>query len=715
MRNNTLKKITDHEFMSGTLALTFLLFFQWTLYFAVVGTNEDNLLPIRHILEVYYNPQDVSEYSKSAKTDAGQSADVHQEMPKYRQMTVYAPYETDSVEVVKGHFGVNITTQLLLLSMLAVFLFVIFRKMGIYPAPFLIPLFIILTVSIFYHNYLGHRITDKVYIESLECVGNCDSGNVTVFRCSGNTCWNCSKNPDSDKCTEKETTLKEFKIDGRKKDKALKTYPSAYGKFISLDKKDLTSEESDNNKYKRASQDSKKHFGFLLLGLLFFFAAMIFAKLFSKVRNFDDYEFRFIVTLFIIACVVGSIIAKKFGGVTSLVEFLKLNAILLTVIGYEKINKNRINFWLYLAALVLEGLSVFFVQDFGNLLILGIIVGLVSFLTFPWKKKFLIAAPFLVVVVVISGYFFYKHIHPDGNMLWRLEDTWSGLTEPTYKCTITGGDEKHVFFSKDRSREICYKKNDKNETVGFVMVKNCEPMKDNAGFKECNIDREFSKGDDDGSGKIQCDAKNNYHRQGCEQVDSDPRLAMFAILKDGFSGGHTGFRENTFLLNNRYMYTDFVFCGLIAFFGIGFTSLVVLSLIILIWNCNIKPKECGNNYKHFLYSNIMVIILATQAVIHIGGNLNVLPFTGVILPFLSKGGASTIVAFITLGLALGGLVSDEFTYSKSAKIMIAVSDKIREPFKNFCRKHFQNSSAADNDFPSTNYEDNEQVNYEQER
>ena len=111
----------------------------------------------------------------------------------------------------------------------------------------------------------------------------------------------------------------------------------------------------------------------------------------------------------------------------------------------------------------------------------------------------------------------------------------------------------------------------------------------------------------------------------------------------------------------------------------------------------------------------MVIILATQAVIHIGGNLNIIPFTGVILPFLSKGGASTIVVFITLGLALGGLVSDEFTYWDSAKFIFSVSEKIRRLFKNVCRKFLQKSSAADNDLSSTNYEDNDQVNYEKER
>ena len=710
MLNNILKKITDREFISGTPALVFLLIFQWTLYLAVVGTNEDHLLPIRHGLRVYYTTQDVQ------KSQTGHSTNVPQYEPEYKQLTLYTPYETDSVEIVKGHFmNFNITAQLLVLSILAVVFFIIFRKMGVYPAPFLIPLFIILTVSIFYHNYLGHRVIDKVRLESLLCNENCDSNNVKLILCKDGKCRDCDKSPDSGECVTKDKTVTEFKIDRRKTAEALKIYPAAYGKFISLDKKDPDEKESGINKYKRGANDSKTHFLFIIAGLCCFFAAMIFAKIFSKIKNFDDYEFRFIIILSIVACVIGSIIAKKFGGVTSLVEFLKLLAIILTVVGYEKINKNITNLLLYIFLLVCEMGVLFFVQDFGNLLILGIIVGLVSFLTLPWKKIFLIAAPFLVASVVICGYFFYKHIHPDGDMLWRLQDTWSGLTEPSYKCTITGGDEKLVFFSKDRSREICYKKNDKNETVGFVIVKNCEPMKDNAGFKECDIDKEFSKGDDDGTGKIQCNAKNNYHRQGCEQVDSDPRLAMFAILKDGFSGGHTGFRENTFLLNNRYMYTDFVFCGLIAFFGIGLTFLVVFSLIILIWNCNIKPKECGNNYKHFLYSNIMVIILATQAVIHIGGNLNVLPFTGVILPFLSKGGASTIVAFITLGLALGGLVSDEFTYHKRVKSIMALSDKIRNPYKKLCRKLFQKSSAADNDLSSTNYEDTEQVNYEQER
>jgi len=599
MQNNLLKKTTNREFVSGKLALVFLLLFQLMFYLAVVEQNESNLLPIRHVIKINT---------------------FEEKTPEAGNVTL-SRYQTDSVEIVKGHFfDFNITVQLLLLSLFEIIFFRVFRKMKIYPTPFLIPLFIILTVSIFYHNYLGHRIIDRfsVPVEQILCNGNCDSEEKYITA----------------KTKEKEgEKAKEFKIDKHKLgeivNEAAKIYPVDRRTKITLDsQKDPTSEESAVNKYKRASADSKNHFKWICFGLAAFITSMIFAKFFSKVKNFSDKKFQILTVLSLIICIAGFCFAKwtSLPVTTILVEILKLVAILLTVVGYEKINKNKKNFVLYFVTLLCETGLLFFL-DLGNAIILGIIVILVLFLTFPLKKKYyLVLIPFFVAVPLIIGIFFvnienYKPNENNDNM-WRLFDTFDGLTQPQYYCEKTEKDKTTKFFS-------------------------------------------FSN--------------ENGH---CRQVNTDNRLAMFAVLKDGLQGGgHSGFKENTFLLNNNYMYTDFVFCGLIAFFGIWLAIMVVFCIGVLIWNCNIQPKECGNNYKHFLYSNIMVVILGVQTLIHIGGNLNVIPFTGVILPFLSKGGASTIVVFATLGFALSGLVSDDF-YDDS----MSVFRKIKSRFQQFINK-----------------------------
>jgi len=720
MLNSLIRKLTDREFVSGKLALVFLLVFQWTLYTVIVDQNESNLLPVRHEVKIDTFQEDGHESEKL--TETSQSG-----------------YETDSVEIVKNHFSdFNITAQLLLLSILAVVFFLIFRKMRIYPTPFLVPLFIILTISIFYHTYLGHRIIDRVVsVESVLCNENETCEDVKIVQCEKGKCADYDKIPDKyiakedtgkkkGKAVKKkekaeEKTVKELKIDRQKVKKALKIYTADQKTLITLDsQKDPTESESDINKYKRASRDSKVHFFYLLAGLVFFLISMIFAKLFSKVKNFTDYEFHFLIVMSFIVCIAGTIFAMKYRRVTSLVEFLKLVAILMTVVGYEKINKSRINFLLYLVTLFCEVGVLIVARDFGNMIILAVIVWLVIFLTLPRKKLFLAVTPFLAAALMTGVYFFIQNYMPDNNMLWRLSDTFDGLTYPQYSCRIRAGEAErpYFFFSKESTSDVCYKKDENGSTTGFYMVKNCEGKKvcdeenrctpvenklECDEVKNCTVSEDkksvkCKEADAAAAGKIECDRKEEYSRQSCRQVNTDPRLAMFAILKDGFSGGgHMGFKENTFLLRNNYMYTDFVFCGLIAFFGIFISLLVVVCLIVLILNCNIKPRECGNNYKHFLYSNIMVIILAAQAVIHIGGNLNVLPFTGVILPFLSKGGASTIVAFITLGLALGGLVSDDFTERRSVKYIMSAAGKIRRVFKRLYERIFFLSSTTGHD------------------
>ncbi len=693
MNYNKLSKIIK----SGGLALISLLFFQWILYFAIVDRNA-NRLPIRHWVTMNT---------------------FQENLPESKELTIVhkKTYETDSVEIVRDHFGFdfNITTQLLVLSILAVVLFMIFLKMGIYPPPFLIPLFIILTISIFYHNYLGHRLSNKVFVEAVLCEENCDSGdkNIEIKRCEEGKCNDYKIIPDKYK-SKTEANVKELRIDREKFKKAFKVYPADHKTPITLTKEDPDENTSENNKYLRASSDSKNHFFAILIGIFFFLSAMIFAKCFSKIKNFSDCEFHFLLVGSIALC----ILLKSLSVIdtTSLVEVLKLLAIVFTVVGYEKISKNKVNLWLYIVivAVIEIGMLAFF-KSWGDMLILGFTVLLVLFitpLTFKLKKIFLVPIVLLFIVAIAFGSYFYMKIHePDSRLLWRLSDTWDGTEHPQYLCEIALGNKKLQsfseesslviqtafgklenntlkFFSKKPSAEIRIKGDDKD----VVVVNNCKNIENQDGkkqFKKCDSVYNVSKISYE-SGEVEFAADSPFYKHDCRQINTDPRVAIFAMLKDGFSGGgHEGFKENTFLLDNNYMYTDFVFCGLAAFFGIWLALLVAGCLFILLLNCNIQPKQCGNNYKHFLYSNIIVAMLGIQVIIHIGANLNVVPFTGVILPFLSRGMANTFVSFMALGFALGGLVSDDFIEKKPVKTAWSVFEKIRSVFKQKCEPKYE--------------------------
>lgn len=759
------------QFLFGVMAIILLLGFQWFFHFQIVDYQKENLLPIKHhvVLNTFKGVDNLTLKSNAVKDDKIDSVEIVKDhffdfnvfiqflLSLILPVVFFAIFRKKGTSLFLTSFFIllltififsrvhsdylNITAQLLLLSILEIGFFWIFWKMEIYPTPFLLPLFIILTISIFYHNYLGDGLglTDRlsVPIESVSCRGNCKDfilcnheteecdkipdEYITKLPCIENKKI-CDDIPDEDKnkyiFEENGVEIVNIvKIDKQKmKNKldevlALGIYGEE-GKSITLDQ---TQDVSDINKYRRASKNSKEHFKYLMYGFLCFLISMLLVKYvssafgsndlfrkfprlreFPKLRKFprlrkffesDDLMFRFILLLFLlVVMVIGGLIYLKYYTtihvpsslvkVTSFVEVLKLLAIFLTIIGYEKINKNGWNLWLYISALILSGMVILVAKDLGNALILGIIVLLVLFIAHPWKKKvFGVIILLIIVALIVPAYIFFIQ---DYEMRWRFKDTWN-IDKPLYRCEVAEEDKefseeiakakqtssKKSFFSTEEKNEICYEVDDDNKIAGFKRVKNCTDSEDK-NFKKCKRDNFFLEilGVDD----FKCDTK-NYKSLNChKQVNNDTRLAIFAILKDGLLSSPDGFKENTFLLNNRYMYTDFVFCGLIAFFGLPVMILVIGSLFILILNCRVKPKQCGNNYKHFLYSNIMITILATQALIHIGGNLNVIPFTGVILPFLSRGGASTIVSFCTLGFALGGFISDQFMSNILSKI-----------------------------------------------
>ena len=380
-----LKRLKQIIISKEFLFVIFLLVFQWTLYHAIVDQSENNLLPIRHEIKIngFEETENFCEQGWMQKV-FGKNVGKNEKCVDYldseteKKLVLIAnsvkTYQTESVEIVKGHFNLvdwNISIQLLLLSILAVVFFVVFRFMGIHPTPFLVPLFIILTVSIFYHNYLGHEIKDRlsVSIKAVACTENCDNkGNKNEDLVGTINCNVCKKNwRGKEECRyickgipeeyitqekdEEDKIITVVRIDKEKMKKKLSEavasgiYPENQGELIKLNQENLDKKRNDINKYNRASATSREHFLFLIIGLLFcFFISMITVKLVSKLKDFDDSEFRFLICLSIVVglgiVVIETFIMDKREGVTSLGEFLKISAIFLTVIGYEKINKN---------------------------------------------------------------------------------------------------------------------------------------------------------------------------------------------------------------------------------------------------------------------------------------------------------------------------------------------------------------------------------------
>ena len=81
----------------------------------------------------------------------------------------------------------------------------------------------------------------------------------------------------------------------------------------------------------------------------------------------------------------------------------------------------------------------------------------------------------------------------------------------------------------------------------------------------------------------------------------------------------------------------------------------VLSVIfcfgLLAWRTLHLARKMDAPYKQLLISGLGGLWIL-QAFIIIGGNLGLLPLTGITLPFVSFGGSSLLVNFIALGMVM---------------------------------------------------------------
>lgn len=98
-------------------------------------------------------------------------------------------------------------------------------------------------------------------------------------------------------------------------------------------------------------------------------------------------------------------------------------------------------------------------------------------------------------------------------------------------------------------------------------------------------------------------------------------------------------------------HSDFIFSSIAEETGLlGATGLLVL-FALLVGRGFRAALRAPNNYQRYLAAGI-IAYLAIQAIFIIGGNLRLLPLTGVTLPFISYGGSSLLTAYISLLLLL---------------------------------------------------------------
>tara|TARA_B110000495_G_C22530975_1_gene322967 strand:- start:59 stop:556 length:498 start_codon:yes stop_codon:yes gene_type:complete len=136
--------------------------------------------------------------------------------------------------------------------------------------------------------------------------------------------------------------------------------------------------------------------------------------------------------------------------------------------------------------------------------------------------------------------------------------------------------------------------------------------------------------------------------------DTGTHGAQAAKSVDGISSGGffgKGIGEGTLKYKGSEAHTDFIISVISEEFGVVIIILLLVMFLFFIYTV-FKKLYLEKNEKIKLVLVGSITLIASQALIHIGVNIRLLPTTGMTLPFLSYGGSSILGVSILSGIIL---------------------------------------------------------------
>jgi rod shape determining protein RodA len=125
--------------------------------------------------------------------------------------------------------------------------------------------------------------------------------------------------------------------------------------------------------------------------------------------------------------------------------------------------------------------------------------------------------------------------------------------------------------------------------------------------------------------------------------------AKISIGSGGWFGNGFGQGSQVQLRFLKIRHNDFIFSVLAHEFGFVGTIIVLALLVFIIVRCFVIAKEAPDAYGS-LVAYGFGILMAFQTMVNVGVNLNVLPVTGLTLPFISYGGSSLVSMLLGIGI-----------------------------------------------------------------
>lgn len=125
--------------------------------------------------------------------------------------------------------------------------------------------------------------------------------------------------------------------------------------------------------------------------------------------------------------------------------------------------------------------------------------------------------------------------------------------------------------------------------------------------------------------------------------------ALITIGNGGLFGKGYGSGTQVQLRFLKVRHTDFIFSAMAEEFGFIGTTIIIGLLVFVVIRCLRVAQKASDTFGSLIAYGIAILIFFQMAV-NIGVNLNVLPVTGLTLPFISYGGSSLISLVLGIGL-----------------------------------------------------------------
>jgi rod shape determining protein RodA len=125
--------------------------------------------------------------------------------------------------------------------------------------------------------------------------------------------------------------------------------------------------------------------------------------------------------------------------------------------------------------------------------------------------------------------------------------------------------------------------------------------------------------------------------------------ALIAIGSGGWFGQGYGHGSQVQLRFLKVRWSDFIFSAMSQEFGFVGAVLVILLMLFVIYRCVRAARLARDSYGALIAYGVATL-LAFQSIVNIGVNLQMMPATGLTLPFVSYGGSSLLSMLLGIGL-----------------------------------------------------------------